>query len=152
MRIIGLHARFECRVDGALLNGAAQFLGRGERIAFRIDAKRVANGIGRSLHPLLIGAIGAVCDAERAAPWRNRIRLRPQFLGFRLIICEHAIRVEIGVISLDHRRKEIGGGRYRATENRIGDILTVNGMRDGLTPILAFLTLEMLEILRNRKC
>lgn len=82
----------------------------------------------------------------------NRIRLRPQFLGFRLIICEHAIRVEIGVISLDHRRKEIGGGRYRATENRIGDILTVNGMRDGLTPILAFLTLEMLEILRNRKC
>ena len=54
--------------------------------------------------------------------------------------------------ALDHRRKEIGGGRYRATENRIGDILTVNGMRDGLTPILAFLTLEMLEILRNRKC
>ena len=147
-----MHARFECRVDGALLNGAAQFLGRGERIAFRIDAKRVANGIGRSLHPLLIGAIGAVCDAERSAPWRNRIRLRPQFLGFRLIICEHAISVKIGIVSLDHRRKEIGGGRHGTAENRASDVLTIDGMRDGLTAILAFLTLEMLEILRNRKC
>ena len=152
MRIVGLHARFECRVDGALLNGAPQLFGRGERIAFRIDAKRVANGIGRSLHPLLIGAIGAVCDAERSAPWRNRIRLGPQFLGFRLIVRKHAISVKIGIVSLDHRRKEIGGGRHGTAENRASDVLTIDGMRDGLTAILAFLTLEMLEILRNRKC
>ena len=149
MRVVGLHARLERRVDGAFLNRALQFLGRGERVAFGVDAERVADGVGRGLHPFPVGAVGAVGDAEGAVPWRDGVRLGPQLLGFCLIVCQHAIGVEIGVIPLDHRRKEVRGRGHGATENRLGDILTVDGMCDGLAAVFAFLALKMFEVLGN---